>query len=129
MDNIFGANNDMKDVYNIINKIIEEGKYVVKIINKSELTYIIIGLTQFKLLKKKVKINNEYLNIIIKEIKNIKNNYNNEIKILKDENTSIKNELNELKSMIKNLNMKKNNIKKEEENNKINNTTESSINS
>jgi len=134
MNNIFGAYNNMKDVYNIINKIIEEGKYEINMINKSELTFTIIGLTQFKLLRQKVKMNNEYLNILTKEIKNIKNNYNNEIKILKDENSSIKNELNELKNMIKDLNLNNNNnnnnnIKKEENiNNNKNNITESSIN-
>lgn len=90
MNNIFGAYNNMKDVYNIINKIIEEGKYEINMINKSELAFAIIGLTQFKLLRQKVKINNEYLSIMAKEIKNIKKNYNNEIKALKDENTSIK---------------------------------------
>jgi hypothetical protein len=129
MNNIFGAYNNIKDVYNIINKIIEEGKYEINIINKSELGFTIIGLTQFKLLRQKVKIKNEYLNIITKEIKNIKKNYNNEIKILKEENTSIKNEINELKSMIKDLYLKNNNdIKNEEKINNKNNITESSIN-
>ena len=60
-------------------------------------------ITDFKLIKQNIKINDEYFNIISKEIKDIKNEFNNEIKLLKEENQYIIKEINQLKNIISNI--------------------------
>ena len=116
---------NIKDIYNLIRKNINDGYYQIDIKNNSEIDFEIKGISKLKLIKNNSNIiNNEYLYVISNEIRNLKNNFNNEIKLLKEENYSIKNELNELKNLIKNLqnnNNNNNNIIKDK--NEINNKT------
>ena len=92
--------NNIEDIYIIIKKSIKEGQYEIIKNNNSELIFNIPKITQFKLLKQNIKINDEYFNIISKEIKDIKNEFNNEIKLLKEENQYIIKEINQLMILI-----------------------------
>ena len=104
----FKSNNHISDIYKQIISFINEGKYKIKSnSNNDTITLTLNKVIDFNLVCHKDNSNNEYLQVLSSQIKNLKNKNNicnKTILKLQEENASIKKELSELKNMI--LNMK-----------------------
>ena len=112
INNIFKIYPSICEVYKMINRLIGQNKYEIS--NKNgEFNFAIIvdilndnNKVNIPLLHKNVNNNDEYIKILSEEIKKLKGNNNNladincELNMLKEENNSIKNEINLLKKII-----------------------------
>jgi len=109
LNEIFKAYSNIKEIYELMINLINGNNYSLKK-DKNELTFSLkikdilnnIKEIQFTIGEKKDKdniINNEYINVLINEIKLLRNN-NKLIAELKEENKYIKNEINKLKSKL-----------------------------
>ena len=109
LDNIFKGYSTIQEIYKLIIKLINENNYSLKKLEKEKNKVIFllkmkdilnnIKEIQFVMAERKdiVNINNnEYINILINEIKQMRKN-NKLMDELKEENKYIKNELNKLK--------------------------------
>ena len=109
LDNIFKGYSTIQEIYKLIIKLINENNYSLKKLEKEKNKMIFllkmkdilnnIKEIQFVMAERKdiVNINNnEYINILINEIKQMRKN-NKLMDELKEENKYIKNELNKLK--------------------------------
>ena len=101
----FKSNNHISDIYKQVILFINEGKYKIKSNpNNDTITLTLNKVIDFNLVCH--KDNNEYLQVLSHQIKNLKNKNNTCNKTiikLQEENESIKKEMNELKNMILNM--------------------------
>ena len=110
LSSLFKGYSNIQEIYNLIIKLINENSYSLKKV-KNEVIFLLkmkdilnnIKEIQFIVGESNNKVNiknNEYINVLINEIKQMRSN-NKLIDELKEENKYIKNEINKLKSKLK----------------------------
>ena len=126
--NIFRQYTNMKDFYELIIDLINDNKYEIENGNDNNLIFNLSisdikrnnHIIKFDLVNKKCNNNQEYINILSNEIKNLriinKNNIQ-DIKDIKKENKEIKQEINDIRNIL--LEFKKNNNNSNNDNNSI----------
>ena len=100
----FKSNNHISEIYKQVITFLNEGKYKIKHNPNDSITLTLNKNIDFTLICH--KDNNEYLQILSNQIKNLKyknNTCNKTITKLQEENASIKKEISELKHLISNI--------------------------
>ena len=101
---IFKSNNHISEIYKQVISFLNEGKYKIKHNPNDSITLTLNKNIDFTLICH--KDNNEYLQILSNQIRNLKNKNNTcnkTITKLQEENDSIKKEISELKNLISNI--------------------------
>ena len=100
----FKSNNHISDIYKLITNFINENKYKIKQNANDTITLTLNKIIDFNLNCHKNQ--NEYLQVLSNQIRNLRNknnNYSKTVTKLQEENANIKKELKELKNMILNI--------------------------
>lgn len=103
--------NHISDIYKQIIQFINEGKYKIRLNQNDSITLILNKTIDLNLVYH--KDNNEYFQILSNQIRNLRSKNitcNKAITKLQEENSSIKNEIKELKNIILNLHQNNKNI-------------------